>query len=250
MSYEEVFLQEIRESPADDLPRLIYADWLEDHGRPERADFIRVQIRLARALDDDPDLPQLRRTESLLLHRHGADWRRPLPPWMRGWVKFRRGFLDEIDVGASTFFRDEISDVFRLTPSPIVRLSRITPAQIRRLRNSPHLAQIRGLYLSHPDTSAELLVDALHLEKAVRLTELGFERVFGRGSLMRLLSAGWTHRLERLTLVRCALGDECLDALLGWPGMRSLKALDLRENGFGPGGVVRLHSALGGRVRL
>jgi uncharacterized protein (TIGR02996 family) len=27
----------------DDTPRLIYADWLEDHGQPELAEFIRVQ---------------------------------------------------------------------------------------------------------------------------------------------------------------------------------------------------------------
>lgn len=31
-------------SPADDLPRLVYADWLEEHGEPEWAEFIRGQI--------------------------------------------------------------------------------------------------------------------------------------------------------------------------------------------------------------
>ena len=39
-------------TPHDDAPRLIYADWLDEHGQPERAEFVRVQCRLA-ALDDD-----------------------------------------------------------------------------------------------------------------------------------------------------------------------------------------------------
>ena len=41
------FLRDICEHPEDDTPRLIFADWLEDHGEPERAEFIRVQCELA-----------------------------------------------------------------------------------------------------------------------------------------------------------------------------------------------------------
>ena len=48
MTAENSFLRAVIESPDDDAPRLIYADWLDDHGDPERADFIRVQ-----ALDKD-----------------------------------------------------------------------------------------------------------------------------------------------------------------------------------------------------
>jgi uncharacterized protein (TIGR02996 family) len=44
---ERTFLTDIFATPEDDTPRLIYADWLEDNGRPERADFIRVQCRIA-----------------------------------------------------------------------------------------------------------------------------------------------------------------------------------------------------------
>jgi uncharacterized protein (TIGR02996 family) len=32
----------------DDTPRLVYADWLSEHGQPERAELIRVQRALAR----------------------------------------------------------------------------------------------------------------------------------------------------------------------------------------------------------
>src|SRR5215468_4094431 len=33
-------------NPLDDTPRLVYADWLQEHGEEERAEFIRVQIEL------------------------------------------------------------------------------------------------------------------------------------------------------------------------------------------------------------
>src|SRR5262249_2329375 len=41
MSLEAAFLRDIRESAEDDTPRLVYADWLEEHGDADRAEFIR-----------------------------------------------------------------------------------------------------------------------------------------------------------------------------------------------------------------
>ena len=38
----------VLDSPEDDAPRLIYADWLDEHGRPERAEFIRLQCAMDR----------------------------------------------------------------------------------------------------------------------------------------------------------------------------------------------------------
>jgi uncharacterized protein (TIGR02996 family) len=40
-------LADIIAHPQDDAPRLIYADFLEDEGEPDRAEFIRVQVELA-----------------------------------------------------------------------------------------------------------------------------------------------------------------------------------------------------------
>lgn len=45
---EAALLAAVRADPDDDTPRLVYADWLDDHDRPERAEFIREQIELAR----------------------------------------------------------------------------------------------------------------------------------------------------------------------------------------------------------
>ena len=44
-------LRRILENPADDAPRLILSDWLEENGQDERADFIRVQCELGRHIE-------------------------------------------------------------------------------------------------------------------------------------------------------------------------------------------------------
>lgn len=53
MTHHDAFLADIIANPEDDTPRLIYADWLEEHGgqpERERAEFIRVQCQLAKGL--------------------------------------------------------------------------------------------------------------------------------------------------------------------------------------------------------
>lgn len=44
MNTGEIILQDILKNPEDDGIRLIYADWLEEHGQELHAEFIRVQI--------------------------------------------------------------------------------------------------------------------------------------------------------------------------------------------------------------
>lgn len=44
---EQAFLDAIIAAPDDDAPRLIMADWLDEQGQNERAEFVRIQIELA-----------------------------------------------------------------------------------------------------------------------------------------------------------------------------------------------------------
>ncbi len=41
------FMKAIVSDPAEDTHRLVFADWLEEHGESERGEFIRVQVELA-----------------------------------------------------------------------------------------------------------------------------------------------------------------------------------------------------------
>ena len=41
MDERSTLLRAVLESPWDDVPRLVYADWLDEHGRGDLAEFIR-----------------------------------------------------------------------------------------------------------------------------------------------------------------------------------------------------------------
>lgn len=47
MSERTAFLEAIHADPTEDTSRLVFADFLEENGEPERAEFIRVQVELA-----------------------------------------------------------------------------------------------------------------------------------------------------------------------------------------------------------
>lgn len=72
-----------RSAPADDTPRLVLADWLEENADSAgidadearaRAQLIRVQVELARPTFDTSRVVQLRAEEAKLLRAHAADW--------------------------------------------------------------------------------------------------------------------------------------------------------------------------------
>lgn len=50
---ERGLLAAVCESPDDDTPRLILADWYDEHGQPDRAGFIRAQIELDRLVAEE-----------------------------------------------------------------------------------------------------------------------------------------------------------------------------------------------------
>ena len=75
---DAAFLRAILEDPDDDTSRLVYADWLDEHGDPDRAEFIRVQCALARMAEDEDGRWELQARERQLLWRHGKGWAGPL----------------------------------------------------------------------------------------------------------------------------------------------------------------------------
>jgi uncharacterized protein (TIGR02996 family) len=65
MGDQDALLAAVCDRPDDDTPRLVLADWLDDHGQPERAAFVRAQVELARTPAWEPfcDLCRHRRNE-------------------------------------------------------------------------------------------------------------------------------------------------------------------------------------------
>ncbi len=63
-------LRTVCESPEDDAPRLVFADWLDENGEPERAEFVRVQCEIARL---NPGPTEHRKAANMLArYRKGA----------------------------------------------------------------------------------------------------------------------------------------------------------------------------------
>jgi uncharacterized protein (TIGR02996 family) len=74
MSDEDALLQRIIDEPDVDGPRLVYADWLEEHGQEERAEFIRVQAELHRTPAGAPRQNELGAKARELLAARFGDW--------------------------------------------------------------------------------------------------------------------------------------------------------------------------------
>src|SRR4051812_25344306 len=105
MSSGQGLLQDIIEHPGDDALRRIYADWLDDDGQHDRAEFLRVQLDLAGMEEDDPRRNELEVRQRQLLERYEAEWLDGVVGEVRGRVRFDRGLPSDVYLDAAQFAR-------------------------------------------------------------------------------------------------------------------------------------------------
>jgi uncharacterized protein (TIGR02996 family) len=211
---ERALLSAVAADRDADLPRLVYADWLDDRGRPDRAEFIRLQCAFeAAAGNSSTALPAFadgwsldeRARRFLDLHRtHGPAWLRELPRWAvaDGPPAFRRGFVEDADVPAAQFVR--------YGPQLLDR----TP--LRRLR----LAHPRGVWADVLRCGWLREVPALDLGGG-RLTD---------AELAGLGGADWLAGTARLNLGGNHARDATARTLAACRHLRGLRHLDLSAN--------------------
>ncbi len=148
MALDPALLAAILEDPANDTTRLIAADWLDENGEGERAEFVRVQVELATLCNYDVDeidlklafpklaskIRELRRREYELLSLNFPLWYRECPLYA-GWIEpppgnaieqaaieFRRGFVETLRCSWADWQRH--ADAIRAaTPLNKVRLT-------------------------------------------------------------------------------------------------------------------------------
>jgi hypothetical protein len=130
----------------------LYADWLEEHDQPDRAELIRVQCALAGIACDDPRRPNLEMRANVLLTAHETQWRQEAPAWARQHIDFRRGFVDEVRVGLRTFLKGA-PGLFRRAPATTLRLTSVFAAR-DSLSACPQLAAVRSLHLHDVQATA------------------------------------------------------------------------------------------------
>src|SRR5215470_6533504 len=94
MEHDNAFVLAILEHPEDDTPRLVFADWLDEHDQPERAEFIRLQVRLTAMPEWNDEHRRIMERESELLRVHRAAWAVELGIFdlEKFDVQFERGF--------------------------------------------------------------------------------------------------------------------------------------------------------------
>jgi uncharacterized protein (TIGR02996 family) len=240
---EEAFLSDIRASPDDDGVRLIYADWLQENGQPQRAEFIRVQIELARLADDDPRREALADRQDELLAAHGDDWRSVFMhhPWPEH-ARFCRGFLEE----AVLHTQDEACAVVRSAPLRRLQVRKATGKELAELVRLPEFVQVRELSAESVDwlpLNVRRWVGSPHL---ARLQSLSLSTGGHVSEVLEALgSSPHLRALTRLEISSNYLGDEGLDVLARSPLLGRLKGLRLSSTEIRlPGVQVLLSSPL------
>ncbi len=259
---EAGLLQDILDRPEDDVPRLVYADWLDEHGDEARAEFIRVQCELgrlkgpdwgwdevraefirvraqrARREEWDGRWDELKKREQRALRGRRKEWLGAAGPLVRN-GKFRRGFLEAAEVRPLDIVARG-DELFRAAPLRYVRLAgRFGEPALRALAASPHLARVRGLEVSRLTAAgAGVLAGSPYLrglkELYVFFCDLGAE---GARAL-----AGSPH-LSGLTTLRlplCDIGPAGAAALAASPHLARLERLDLQSNEIRTEGVRAL----------
>jgi uncharacterized protein (TIGR02996 family) len=258
MSAEEVFLREIRDRQDDDAPRLIYADWLEEHGPPgaaDRAAFIRLQCRAATLPVEDDARPELERQARLLLRKHRAHWLGPLGELVED-AQFRRGFVERVEILGKTFL-ESAAELFEREPIRHATLLDVNHSRLYWLADLPFLRRLDGLAVQpeHPpagmpaqvswrtDEIVEALARSPHLG-GLRSLDLAHNHLYHRG-VAALASSPHLGGLERLVLSSAGLNAGSARALADSTALAGLTALDLSGNNFGGEAMAALATATG-----
>jgi uncharacterized protein (TIGR02996 family) len=237
MSESEALLRAILDAPDDDAPRLVYADWLDEHGDAARAAFIRAQVELARLTPEDPTRTRIVQSERTLLNANRAEWIRWLPDWASA-HDFRRGFVAWIRCDARSFLAQG-DDVRRKTPLEGVRLDGPDDIAVPVFR-SRVLEGLRSLTLSinvPPLAWAQLAASPyVHW-----LSDLDLSSNRHTEQMVKaLVNSSAFPVLRSLRLKRCALGDEYTAWLVQHRWAERLRALDLSNNHIGPEGGLAI----------
>jgi uncharacterized protein (TIGR02996 family) len=196
----EPFLRAISEEPLEDLHRLALADWLEDNGDPARAEFIRLQVRLAHLPEHDPQRFDLEERSEDLLAEHRPRWLSHLPKWARGLeLTFRRGLPEAVKMSPAAWLRHG---------KRLAELVPLTRLEIDYTGVSMHLGEVARLVAEIGLTELKCSLWSNDAEIGSFFTEMGGAR------------------LRRLVLGGGPDGIDLVSRLLAWPGLGRLTDLE------------------------
>jgi uncharacterized protein (TIGR02996 family) len=242
--------------PDEDAHRLVYADWLDDHGEADHAELIRVQCELARLPVGDARRVELELRAGALLQEHRGAWLEGLPKWVkRDYVTFRRGFPWSVNTTRKAFLRNA-SALGTRTVIQEATLDAVAKEEGEGIAGLPVAGRLRSIR-TYSSSFAELhdvltactgltalalfntcdggdvghrLATLLALTSVRGVTQFTF-RLRDEGELARraveAVAATELANIQTLGLEILGLSRETLEALLRAPFVRGLKALSL-----------------------
>lgn len=239
---ELAFYKRMSADPDDDLPRLAFADWLDEHGRADRAEFVRLQIDRFRTRPSDP--PSARERELLAANR--ADWLAEVPAGFREDAEFARGFVARVQCDATALLTRPtpvviapVEDMTIVVTALDLSMELVTPPPLTlplkalTIDCQPFVGPAVALYLQRFGPQYPLL-------ERLTIRDVGFSD-FG----VQLTTPALFPRLTALDLIHCGVTDAGADALLAsaWPGR--LTELRLADNHVSPPKLARLRAVFG-----
>jgi uncharacterized protein (TIGR02996 family) len=247
MTDDAALLAAVAAAPDDDLPRLVYADWLDENGQPERAEFVRAQVRLAAT---DPWEP----FAVLCRHRRpewtrGDRWWDTLPE-VDGWAvewhpdhAFRRGFGWSLMVRDVRYLLEIGPRLFAEAPIGQLHLPNATLDEWRAFARADWLPRVKSLHFYSTTTPIEPIRELIASPLATGIEEIVFEKSSGHGMpvlLDDMLRSPFGQQSRRLEL-RVGLGDssELIETICEHDPSQ-LRELSLTNVSFGPLATDRL----------
>ncbi|ADV60986.1 repeat-companion domain protein [Isosphaera pallida ATCC 43644] len=235
VSEEQVpFLRAILAAPDDDAPALIHADWLEENGQPERAEFIRLQIERSRLEETDPAFVALRRREFELLRVWEKEWRREARPFDTASRPFERGYLRSGSFSHLDRFRRQAVELIDRVPLQRVRIGGFDQSAhgLETLANHPATPGLTTLALrsrrflarqmqAFPRCSPERF-------RSLRVLDLGGHNRIGSSGVEALAGSDCVRGVVTLNLGGNDLAEAGLRALTASSCLTQLRALGLR----------------------
>ena len=231
MPSADAFFHALQQDPHDDALRLVYADFLEDHGddaAAARAELMRLQVALANLSPRDPRSVEMAARQDELIACWEHHWLGEWGDVLDGWT-FRRGLVEAVRTDASVFL-EHAEEWFAEWPTLAVAKLTRAGGHVEELAASSWLAHLRGLDLSDngldPTTLAHLMSSRyVSLLQALDLSD----NPLGPTGAEALAFARSADELRELHLARCELWGRGLEALLGG-GLRNVRRLDLSDN--------------------
>jgi uncharacterized protein (TIGR02996 family) len=254
--YEDAFLETILDSPYDDAPRLIFADWLEDHGQEARAELIRIQCRLASDLSREERIA-LQEREAELLRDHGRAWLGKLADAVDSF-SFHRGTAC-VRLQTGRFIRQKFTT---LAQAWFVRAG-VTEVVLhgatsnrKALFHSPTLARVHRLLIDDSQMDDDALIEAgaapLRRLTSLAIHKCGHSRGMSVKGMQALIDSPHLRQLQEIGFRLFPLQPETIRLFtekIHWPALRSI---DIDFTRLHEQGLRRLLAApwLGNLTRL